>query len=95
MEGELLVSRLFSNIKYRGFLISVSHFASDVNMSPRYVKLSTCLIGSPLQLILHMGICFCFETAIHSVFFTFSPSPLAFFHYCLEDSLEFFLRVSN
>ena len=54
------------------FLISLSHFAVDVTVKPRYLKISTCLMFVPLQVILQTGLVCFFETTIHSVFLAFS-----------------------
>ena len=54
------------------FFISVSHLASGVIVKPKYLKVSTCFILSPLQRILHTGMSDCFEMTMHSVFFSFS-----------------------
>ena len=53
-------------------LISVSHLASGVMVKAKYLKVSTCFILSPLQIILHTGMSDCFEMTMHSVFFAFS-----------------------
>ena len=49
------------------FFISVSHLASGVIVKPRYLKVSTCFILSPLQRILHTGMSDCFEMTMHPV----------------------------
>ena len=54
--GSILVDVSFDIATHS--VISASHFASDANMRKRYLNLCTFLIGSPLQLMLHMGICF-------------------------------------
>ena len=55
------------------FFISVSHLASGVIVKPKYLKVCTCFILSPLQRILPTGMSDCFEMTMHSVFFAFSP----------------------
>ena len=46
--------------------------AYGVIVKPKYLKVSTCFILSPLQRILHTGMSDCFEMTMHSVFFEFS-----------------------
>ena len=54
------------------FFISLSHLASGVILKPKYLKVSTCFILSPVQRISHTGMSDCFEMTMHSVFFAFS-----------------------
>ena len=51
--------------------ISVPHLASGVIVKPKYLKVFTCFILSPLQRMLHTGKSDCFEMILHSVFFAF------------------------
>ena len=54
------------------FFISVSHLASGIIVKPKYLKVPTCFILSPLQRMLHTGMSGYFEMTMHSVFFAFS-----------------------
>ena len=54
------------------FFIPVSHLASGVIVKPKYLKMTTCFILTPLQRMLHTGMYDCFEMTMHSVFFAFS-----------------------
>ena len=48
------------------FFFSYSLLPSGVMVQPRYLKVSTCLICSPLQVILHFDMTGFFDTTIHS-----------------------------
>ena len=59
------------------FFISASLFAFCVMVYPRYLKLFTCFIFSPLQDILQIGVLAFFEMTMHSVFLTFISKPFS------------------
>ena len=78
------------------FFVSVSHLASGVIVKPKYLKVPTCFILSPLQIMLHTGMSDCFKMIMHcllsiqlkSFVFTFDCD-------CCKDALQFFFRVSE
>ena len=81
----LMVMFLFSNIVFIFlkvslaiailFFLSASLFAFCVMVYPRYLKLFTCFIFSPLQDMLQIGVLTFFEMTMHSVFLTFNFKP--------------------
>ena len=57
------------------FFISALLFAFCDLVYPRYFKLFTCFILSPLHYILQIGELAFFDITVHSVFLTFSSKP--------------------
>ena len=81
---------------FRQSCSSMSHLASGIIVKPRYLKVSTCFVLSPLLRILHTRMSNCFEMIMHSVFFAFSKSFVFTFDCdCCKDVSKFFFRVSD
>ena len=70
-EDGLILMKLFLD-KAIVFFISGSHLASGVIGMPKNLKVPICFILSPLQIMLHTGMCDCSDMTMDSVYFAFS-----------------------